>query len=139
MEQTMSPTDRAYILDAIDRLIKNRQKLQDALIQAIKSKAKNAEGIAIDPMREAEKEIRLAGKKLGRYHPDAETLPIARWSNCQPDFFVFGHVFKNKLTSARKKEIIEALKTDTQKIIQDLTRVKEAIPSTLKGRPGRRG
>jgi hypothetical protein len=73
-------------------------------------------------------EVKRAAHKLGRYHPDAEHLPLKEWSTIKElGILSVGQRGEKADTSEWKSGVIRAMKDHTAKIVSELEREQTTI------------
>ena len=119
---TLSPADRQHCLEALDRLIAARNQVLGLLIERVND-GNNGNNVVLD---NAVGEVKRVAHKLGRYHPDAEYLPLMEWSEIRELGILSDHQRRKRAYMSTeevnewKSGVIRAMKDHTAKIVSEL-------------------
>jgi hypothetical protein len=131
----MSPTDRHHVLDAYERLIAARKQVGQLLIDQLN-------GSNVDEaLDNAILVVKRAAHKLSRYHPDAELLPLAQWSQIE-ELDILAEHGRHKKTRMSAKKLGEwrdktesAMRAHTEMIVSELERQRTTLRSRARMNP----
>src|ERR1051325_11939485 len=111
MPTIFSAIERRRIIDAIDQLVSSRKTITELLIEQV-----NGKSIA-ENLMDALHLANIAGKKLEKFHPDAEMLPITEWRTCGVEYGILCDAEHRKLPNMSDEELT-AWKKSTSKAIK---------------------
>ena len=123
----LSEADREHLLDGIDRLIAGRRDASRLLIEHVI-------GITPNPALNVPiREVKNAASKVNRYHPDAELLPLGRWSTIEELGILVEH--QRRMTPGMSEEgvrawesaVIRAIREHSAGVVSELERYRAEV------------